>query len=80
MTGRVYVAGAIKDPNFDDAQKARLEQALTDAGVDHTVETYNAMHGFVPRDTPVHDEAATAKHWETLLALFAATLTPGAPQ
>jgi carboxymethylenebutenolidase len=80
MKARVYVAGAIKDPGFDDAQKARLEQALTDAGVDHTVETYNAMHGFVPRDTPVHDEAATAKHWETLLALFAATLKAGPPQ
>ena len=80
MRARVYVAGAIKDPNFDDAQKARLEQALTDAGVDHTIETYNAMHGFVPRDTPVHDEAATARHWETLLALFAAKLKPGVPQ
>jgi hypothetical protein len=29
----------------------------------------------VPRDTPVHDEAATAKHWETLLSLFDQTLT-----
>jgi carboxymethylenebutenolidase len=80
MTARVYVAGAINDPNFDDAQKARLEKALTDARVDHTIETYNALHGFVPRDTPVHDEAATARHWETLLALFAATLKSGAPQ
>ncbi|HTK51885.1 MAG TPA: dienelactone hydrolase family protein [Gemmatimonadaceae bacterium] len=80
MTARVYVAGATKDPNFDDAQKARLEQALTEADVDHTIETYNAMHGFVPRDTPVHDEAATARHWETLLALFAAELKAGPPQ
>jgi carboxymethylenebutenolidase len=74
IKARVYVAGAIKDPNFDDAQKARLEQALTEAGVDHTIETYNALHGFVPSDTPVHDEAAAAKHWETLLALFGRTL------
>lgn len=74
MKGRVYVAGAIKDANFDDAQKARLEQALTEARVDHTIETYEALHGFVPRDTPVHDEAATARHWKTLLALFASTL------
>jgi carboxymethylenebutenolidase len=74
MKGRVYIAGAIKDANFDDAQKARLEQALTEAGVDHTIETYEALHGFVPRDTPVHDEAATARHWKTLLALFATTL------
>ena len=77
MKARVYVAGAIKDPNFDDAQKNRLEQALTDAGVDHTIETYNALHGFVPRDTPVHDEAATAKHWQTLLALFSDSLGTG---
>ena len=33
---------------------------------------YNATRKF--------DEAATARHWETLLALFAATLKPGAPQ
>jgi carboxymethylenebutenolidase len=77
MKGRVYVAGAIKDANFDDAQKERLEQALTEARVDHTIETYNALHGFVPRDTPVHDEAATAKHWQTLLSLFSDSLGTG---
>ena len=48
--------------------------------LDHTIETYQALHGFVPRDTPVHDEAATAKHWETLLALFADTLKRVATQ
>lgn len=77
MKARVYVGGAIRDAGFDDAQKARLEQALTEAGVDHEIETYDALHGFVPRDTPVHDEAATARHWETLLALLAATLPAG---
>ena len=77
MKARVYVAGAIRDANFDDAQKARLEQALTEAGVDHEIETYPALHGFVPRDTPVHDEAATARHWETLLTLFGQTLKAG---
>ena len=45
--------------------------------MDHEIETYDALHGFVPRDTPVHDEAATARHWETLLALFGATLRAG---
>lgn len=77
ITARVYVAGAIEDASFDDAQKARLEQALADAGVDHVVTTYNARHGFVPRDTPVHDPAAAEKHWETLLALFDQTLKAG---
>jgi carboxymethylenebutenolidase len=70
IQARVYVAGAIEDAGFDDAQKARLEQALTDAGVDHLVETYQARHGFVPADMPVHDEAATERHWRTLFALF----------
>lgn len=74
IRARVYVAGAIQDAGFDEAQKARLDQALTDAGVDHVIETYDARHGFVPRDTPVHDDAAEAKHWQTLLALFADTL------
>lgn len=74
IEARVYVGGAIEDPGFDDAQKARLEQALAEAGVDHTVETYQARHGWVPRDTPVHDEAATARHWATLLPLLEQTL------
>jgi carboxymethylenebutenolidase len=77
MTARVYVAGAIEDRGFDDAQKARLEQALTEAGVDHRIETYNARHGWVPRDTPVHDPAATERHWQTLFDLFAGTLGDG---
>ena len=77
LRARVYVAGASEDAGFDDAQKARLEQALTDAGVDHVVETYNARHGFVMRDTPAYDEAATERHWRTLLPLFRETLKPG---
>lgn len=74
MKARVYVAGAIDDPGFDDAQKQRLDDALTAAGVVHVVETYNARHGFVPSDTPVHDEAATEKHWRTLFNLLDETL------
>lgn len=79
MQARVYVAGAIEDRGFDDAQKQRLEEALTAAGVDHVVETYQARHGWVPSDTPVHDEAATARHWDTLLRLFDESLGQSAP-
>jgi carboxymethylenebutenolidase len=74
MRAKVYVAGAIEDAGFDDAQKERLDEALTAAGVDHVVETYQARHGWVPADTPVHDETATARHWQTLLRLFEETL------
>jgi carboxymethylenebutenolidase len=74
MRARVYVGGAIEDRGFDDAQKERLERALTEAGVDHEIETYDARHGWVPSDTPVHDPAATERHWETLFRLFGQTL------
>ena len=70
MRARVYVAGAIEDASFTDEMKARLERALTDAGVDHLIESYPAKHGFVLRDTPSYDPAAAERHWETLLALL----------
>jgi carboxymethylenebutenolidase len=75
IRSRVYVAGAIEDPSFTDEMKARLEDALTQAGVDHAIETYPARHGWVLRDTPTHDAAACERHWQTLLALFAAKLS-----
>jgi carboxymethylenebutenolidase len=74
IRGSVYVGGAIEDQTFTDAQRQALDDALTAAGVDHVVELYQARHGWVPSDTPVHDAAATARHWETLLALFARAL------
>jgi len=74
IKSRVYIAGAIEDQSFPDAMKERLEQALTAAAVDHKIETYQARHGWVLRDTPVYDAAACERHWQTLLSLFAATL------
>ncbi|HTN97229.1 MAG TPA: dienelactone hydrolase family protein, partial [Nordella sp.] len=74
ITARLYVAGAIEDGSFPDDMKARLEAALSEAKVDHRIETYPARHGWVLRDTPVYDEAAAERHWRTLTDLFAATL------
>src|SRR5262245_4585992 len=74
MKARVYVAGAIEDQTFPDDMKIRLEQALTSAGVDHTIETYPAKHGWVFKDIPVYDQACSERHWETMLALFRAKL------
>ena len=76
IRSRVYIAGAIEDQSFPEEMKARLEDALTKAGVDHTIETYPARHGWVLRDTPVHDAGAAERHWRTLIALFDATLKP----
>ncbi len=74
IKARVYVAGAIEDASFPDEMKARLEQALSSAGVDHRIETYPAKHGWVLRDAPTYDAAAAERHWQTLLALFGSTL------
>jgi carboxymethylenebutenolidase len=74
IKSRVYIAGAIDDQSFPDDMKARLEDALTKAGVDHTIETYQAKHGWVFRDTPVYDAAANERHWRSLLTLFEAKL------
>ena len=54
--------------------KQRLERALTEAGVEHTIETYPARHGWVLSDTPAFDPGAAERHWQTLLALFDAAL------
>jgi carboxymethylenebutenolidase len=70
MKARVYVAGATEDQSFPDEMKARLEEALTRAGVDHRIETYPARHGWVFRDTLAYDAAAAERHWQTLVALL----------
>ncbi|MBW4052924.1 MAG: dienelactone hydrolase family protein [Proteobacteria bacterium] len=74
IKARVYIGGATEDQSFPDDMKVRLEKALTDAGVDHELETYPARHGWVFCDFPVYDAAAAERHWQTMLALFEARL------
>lgn len=74
IKARVYVGAAMEDASFDAAQQKRFDDALTDAGVQHTIEQYHARHGFVPPDTPAYDPAAAKRHDETLFALLRATL------
>ena len=74
IKAKVYVAAAIEDPSFPDDMKQRLETALAEAHVDHTIETYPARHGWVPRDTPTHDPSQANRHWHALFQLFGSTL------
>jgi carboxymethylenebutenolidase len=74
MQATVYVAGAENDASFDDEQFDRMKAALTDAGVDHTLVTYPAAHGFAVPDNPTYDEAAAARHWEALESLYGSAL------
>jgi carboxymethylenebutenolidase len=70
----VYVAGAVEDQSFTDEQKVRLERALSEAGVDHTIETYPAHHGFAVPDNATYDEAASERHWHAMEKLFGSVL------
>jgi carboxymethylenebutenolidase len=74
IAATVYVAGAVDDRTFTSEQAQLLERALTDAGVDHTVEFYAARHGFAVPDNPTYDAEAEARHWAALSELYRAHL------
>jgi carboxymethylenebutenolidase len=74
ITATVYVAGAEEDDSFTPAQAELLERALTDAGVNYTVEFYPAHHGFAVPDNPTYDAEASARHWRALDELYRAQL------
>jgi len=70
----VYVAGAIEDQSFSDEQKELLETSLTEAGVVHTIETYQAHHGFAVPDNASYDADAGARHWTATEQFFGSVL------
>jgi carboxymethylenebutenolidase len=70
----VYVGGAIEDQSFTDEQKDLLEKSLTDAGVVHTIETYQAHHGFAVPDNPSYDPDAAERHWKATEQFFGSVL------
>jgi len=74
ISGRVYVGGAIEDDGFTEADKEKLDAALTAANVEHIVEFYPARHGWAVPDMPVFDPAAAERHWDATFKLFNETL------
>lgn len=77
LRGEVYVAHADRDGSMPPEQQQRLAAALESAGVTHRTELYDgAAHGFTMSDTAVYDEAATQRHWDSLLDLLGRTLRP----
>jgi carboxymethylenebutenolidase len=74
IKGAVYVGGAIEDQSFSDEQKSLLEKSLTEAGVAHTIVTYDARHGFAVPDNPTYDQAAAERHWEATEQFFGPVL------
>ena len=74
IAGTVYVAGAIEDASFTAEQAELLDSALNTAGVEHTVEFYQAHHGFAVQDHDTYDEQASDRHWSALRDFYAAHL------
>jgi carboxymethylenebutenolidase len=70
----VYVAGAIEDQSFPDGQKDLLEKSLSEAGVIHTIETYQAHQGFAVADNPSYDPDAAERHWKAMEQFFGSVL------
>jgi carboxymethylenebutenolidase len=70
----VYVAGAIEDNSFTAEQADLLRSALADAGVSHTVEFYDAHHGFAVPDNGTYDEEAAGRHYAALATLYGGSL------
>lgn len=74
MRATVYVGGAKGDASFTAAQARTLDEALTAAGVEHTIETYAAGHGFAVPDNGPFDEAAAERHWQAMQSVFGENL------
>lgn len=70
----IYVAGAQDDASFTPDHADQLIKALTAAGVEHTVETYPAMHGFAVPDNVSYDADAADRHWTATQEFFRSKL------
>ena len=71
LKAEVYVAGADNDNTYPPAMAARLQNALTEAGVNHHAEIYaGAAHGWMVPDFPVYDHGAADRGWKAMLGLF----------
>ncbi|WPB58417.1 dienelactone hydrolase family protein [Xylophilus sp. GOD-11R] len=71
LQAEVYIAAADQDASYPPAMAERLENALAEAGVDCTSETYvGAAHGWMVLDFPVYDPVAAEHGWRAMLALF----------
>jgi carboxymethylenebutenolidase len=74
MTATVYVGGAENDASFTAEHAEQLTKALTAAGVQHTIEWYQAAHGFAVPDNEPYDAAAAERHWTAMADTFGSAL------
>jgi carboxymethylenebutenolidase len=70
----IYIAAAENDASYPPEMAARLETALTQAGVRYGSETYAGAHGWMKPDFPVYNHAAAERGWAEIFLLFARNL------
>ena len=70
MKAAVYVGGAENDASFTTEAAETLDKALTAANVEHTIEFYEAGHGFAVPDNAPYDSAAAQRHWDATKSFF----------
>jgi carboxymethylenebutenolidase len=76
IRARVYVGVAEIDATFSPEQQQRLEKALSESGVDYTIETYKgARHGFAVTGHLVYDRDSSERHWQRLVQLLKDSLS-----
>jgi carboxymethylenebutenolidase len=74
VTAEVYFGHADNDRSMPEEDQARLEAALTAAGVTHRCEVYpGAHHGFTQADTASYQKEGDERHWAALLDLLKRT-------
>lgn len=75
VKGELYFGHADQDGSMPAEAIARLEAALKEAGVKARSELHTgARHGFAVEGMAAYDQAASERHWSTLLELFGRTL------
>jgi len=71
MTGGALIAISEDDHNRDPDAKPALIAAFEKANVPAEIEVYeNAIHGWVPIDSPVYNPKQSERAWVRMLALF----------
>ncbi len=75
IKAKVLIVGATEDSGYTDETKKAVDEALTKANVEHTLETYPGHHGFVVSDHPAYDAACSERHFVELKAFFEKALS-----
>ena len=74
LAAEVYVASARDDDSYPPSMAARLEEALTTAGVKFVAEEYPAAHGWMVPDFPTYEGDSADRGWRALSGLLGRAL------